>query len=290
MAHWRRWQSTQITLPELATLKTLSLNAASGNYMFVAQITKVNGSADADVKNDVLSSYFTVAPTWPNTITIYMKTNSAGAGVGQNPSETSWKITDAAGNTVASRTGADVNTIYDDTVSFPRTGMYKLTVTDGGCDGLYWWVYGQNPQFGITSGNIVVRNANTGINIPVKGNTYSGTYHDDFGCGFSQSFTAMGWPAAVNNTVGTRGMRMVVFPNPATRSVQTKLFGINNISGTFTILDVVGRPVLAQTASAAINTINISTLAPGLYNVVYSGANGEKLTAALQLPNKAGTL
>jgi hypothetical protein len=37
-----------------------------------------------------------------------------------------------------------------------------------------------------------VRDINTNQNIPVNGSVYSGTYHDDFGCGFTQYFTTSG--------------------------------------------------------------------------------------------------
>ncbi len=272
----------QVNLPELPALKKLSLAGATGSYTFVARIVSVNGIADNDPKNDTLRSTFTVAPTWPNAIVVYMKTNSAGVGgVGQNPSETSWKITDASGAVVASRSNADVSTVYSDTVSVSGTGMYKLTVTDGGCDGLYWWVYGQTPQLGITAGNIVVRDAYTGASIPVKGSSYSGTYHDDFGCGFSQSFSSRGWSLGVSNTPGSRSMSLQAFPNPAKKTVQANLYGLNSVAGTLSIIDVIGRQVLTQETHAPANTISISTLAPGIYTLIYQGTDGERLSSRL---------
>lgn len=58
------------------------------------------------------------------------------------------------------------------------------------CSGLHWWPL--DGQSGYTAGSLVVRDFNNGINLPLSGNVYSGTYHDDFGCGFTQCFTTWG--------------------------------------------------------------------------------------------------
>jgi hypothetical protein len=272
---------TQITLPELPTLKNLSLSGAPGTYQFVAQITEVNGRADDDAYNDTLRSFFTVAPAWPNTVVVYMKTNSAGvSGVGQNPSETSWQITDAQNNVIASRTNADVNTTYSDTVSFPRTGFYKLTVSDAGCDGLHWWIWDVNPSFGVTAGNFIIRNSSTGISIPVKGSNYSSpNYHDDFGCGFVQYFTAPGWPAGVHPASSNGQGRITAYPNPAQNVVRVMIDGLTGIHGEIRIIDAVGRVVLAQQAASAASVLAVGHLASGIYNLVYTDDRGIKISS-----------
>ena len=276
---------TQITLPELPALKNMSLSSVTGNYQFVAQITAVNGAADNDVHNDTLRSFFTPAPTWPNVFVVYMKTNSQGtSGVGQNPSETSWKITDAANNIVASRMNADINTAYSDTVSLPKTGFYKLTVTDGSCDGLHWWVWDQNPQVGITAGNIIIRDASTGLPIPVRGNTYGGTYHDDFGCGFVQSFTGIGWPSGVPHMLlSGANATIVAYPNPARNTVHISLYGLRQVKGELSLVDAVGRVVLSQQTAAATTNMNVDHIAAGIYNVVYTDGAGIRIYSRITI-------
>lgn len=271
---------TQIQLPELNTLKKMSLASATGTYTFMARVASVNGIVDNDAKNDTLRSNFTVAPTWPNVFTIYMKTNSAGVG---GVSESSWKITDASDNIVASRTGADVSKTYLDTVYLPQPGMYKLTVSDGSCDGLNWWVWNQNPQYGITSGSIAVRDYGTGVNIPMRGNTYTGTYHDDFGCGFTQSFSAPGYPAGVKPVNGNSTASLVAYPNPAHNSIQVQLYGISQANGELSIVDMVGKTVLTQHTTAMSNYLNVQALAAGVYNIIYQDAAGKKISSRISI-------
>jgi hypothetical protein len=254
----------------------LSLNGASGAYTFVARVGSVNGSADNDIKNDTLRSSFTVAPTWPKTFVVNMKTNSVGTGgVGQGPSESSWKITDAAGNTVASRIGATISTTYNDTVSLQNGGMYKLTVSDGSCDGLNWWVWNNNPQYNITSGNLIVRQATTGVPISMKGTSYSGTYLADFGCGFTQAFSIAGSPAGISG-LAKADVSLVVYPNPAQDKLTIDVYGSNAISGTISLVDAVGRKVLAQKVNTSSIQLSLTTIAPGIYQVEYEGQNGRK--------------
>ncbi len=275
---------TQITLPELATLKTMSLNSVSGTFQFQAQIVNVNGAADNYAQNDTLRSFFTVAPTWPNTFIVYMKTNSAGvSGVGQNPSETSWKITDASGNIVASRTNANISTTYNDTVSLPQTGFYKLTITDQGCDGLHWWLWDANPGQGITGGNLVVRDYSMGLPIPMKNYSYtSSNYHDDFGCSYTQNFTTAGYPAGVH-TAGHQTSSIVAYPNPARNSINVALRGAGTISGEIRMIDALGQVVHVQKATTSETLIDVSRLAPGIYNVIYTDKDNVRTATRVTL-------
>jgi hypothetical protein len=280
-------QDTLIRLPELSALKNLSMSGASGKFNFQARIMNVNGSADQDTHNDTLGSWFTVAPTWPNAFTIYFKTNSEGqGGVGVGPSETSWSITDMNGTVIASRVNADINATYLDTVSLPHTGFYKLTVTDGSCDGLHWWVWDQNPGQGINAGFIQVRKLDDGsglpLGIPVKGNTYSGGYHDDFGCGFVQNFTAPGRPAAVKGAAKANA-QMLIIPNPTTSEAKISLYGLNQVSGTITIVDAVGRICLQTEMKGASMQIDTRVLNAGIYQVRFSDKQGNLATQRMSV-------
>jgi len=269
---------TQITLPELAAIKNMSINAASGTYQFNSQILTVNGSADNDATDDTLRSYFSVAPLWPNTFVVYMKTNSEGVtNVGQNPSETSWQITDVNNNVVASRTNANVSTTYFDTVSLPQTGFYKLTVNDAGCDGLHWWVWDQTPSSGVTAGNFAIRDYITGATFPLHGNTYSGTYHDDFGCGFVQSFSTIGYPAGVQ-PVNVAAPTLLAYPSPANNILHVDLHGAGTVNGTVQICDAIGQVVLRQEVHSASNQLSVSALSSGIYHISYISNTGLRIT------------
>ena len=183
---------TIITLPALLAITNLSLGYSTGTFGFSAQILQVNGQQDNDASNDVLTSNFTVAPTWTSSFVVDMKTSSLGAdgSFGSNPSDASWQITDENNAVVASRTNANYSTQYHDTVNLNAGGFYTLAVSTTQCVGLHWWAL--DGQSGYTPGSLVVRDINTNQNIPVNGNVYSGTYHDDFGCGFTQYFTTSG--------------------------------------------------------------------------------------------------
>lgn len=267
-------KDTILTLPVLGQLTQMSQNAASGVYQFEVKISTVNGQADADQTNDKMTSTFTVAPKWPTTFIVAMKTNNEGvSGVGTNPSETNWVITDMNGNVAAQRTNANISTTYNDTVNLSYGGAYKLTVTDGGCDGLSWWA---NPS-NITDGTFIVKKltgTGTAAYIPLSGNFYSGTLSHDFGCGFVQYFTVMGDPAGVNTITGVNGAaELEAFPNPATSSVTVQIGGVKDVKGTLTIVDALGRTVVEQSCNSVKETLNVSALANGVYTVVFTNSN-----------------
>ena len=195
---------TIISLPALPTITALSVNAATGQYGFIAQIIKVNGQTDEDPSNNTLTSSFNVAPTWPSQVVINMTTSSldANGGLGGSPADASWQITDEHGTVVAARTNANVHTTYRDTVTLVSTGYYALTVSTVQCYGLNWVFLGNVP--GYSAGSISVRDPNTGVSFALNGTAPSGTYHDDFGCGFTQYFTTIGQCAGVTPPPITR--------------------------------------------------------------------------------------
>jgi hypothetical protein len=135
---------TVITLPALLAITNLSLGYSTGTFGFSAQILQVNGQQDNDASNDLLTSNFTVAPTWTSTFVIDMKTSSLGAdgSFGSNPSDASWQMTDENNVVVASRANANYSTQYHDTVNLNAGGFYTLSVSThavrGDCTGGLW--------------------------------------------------------------------------------------------------------------------------------------------------------
>ncbi len=255
-------QDTEIVLPHLPYLDTISDN---NTHLFYAHIADVNGVADDDTTNNNISSYFQPAPKWPNGFCIALSTNNQSiSGV----SETSWQLFDINGTVVAERTNNAINTTYNDTVHL-LNGCYKLVVTDAGCDGMHWWVYDSNPNLGVNSGSIKVRRI---TQIPsyltLNGNPGGGTYHDDFGCGFTQYFTTADIPAGVTN-ISAMPTQIDAYPNPAQNIVSISISGVSRVSGTIQLLDALGRVVLQKDCNNANETLDISNLSNGVYTVVY---------------------
>jgi hypothetical protein len=191
-------QTITISMPALQSITNLSLaEIFSGqninSYDFTAQILQVNGQTDNDQSNDMLTSTFKVAPTWPYTFLVKMLTNSWGTnGLGVNPSAASWQIMDANNSVVASRTNANITTTYADTVTLNTASYYALTVSTTNCSGLSWWADAQGYGSSYTAGSFAVQDYNNfNAVLPLNGD-YTGTYHDDFGCGFTQYFTTAG--------------------------------------------------------------------------------------------------
>ena len=184
---------TIINLPAINALTNLSLNSATGNHSFIAQILQVNGQTDNDPSNDTLTSQFAIAPKWPYALLIKMTTSdlSADGNVHDNPADASWQITDENGNVVASRTNANVATVYYDTVKLNPRGYYALTVTTLQCYGLNWWALASDTSY--VAGSFAVENYMSGNAIlALNGTSNSGEFKDDFGCGFTQYFTTAG--------------------------------------------------------------------------------------------------
>ena len=202
---------TIIALPELPALTNLSLNYATGSYGFTAEIVQVNGQTDADQSNDTITSKFSVAPTWSSTFLVKLQTSSIGANgnLGQNPADASWQITDQNNNIVASRTNANVTTTYYDTVTLNSSGYYTLTVSTSQCYGLNWWALAG--QSGYSAGSFkVIDYTNGNANIPLNGNNgTNSTYHDDFGCGFTQYFTTYGQCIPATPTISRNGNTLI---------------------------------------------------------------------------------
>jgi hypothetical protein len=268
-------QDTDITLPDLLTLHNIA--GASGAFTFVAKITAVNGAADVDATDDIMTSPFVAGPIWQSPFRIFMKTNNEDFPVGSGTSETGWKIYDVNNNVVASRTGGTISTLYTDTVNL-WTGAYKLVMDDAGCDGLYWWA---NPS-SVTAGYLFVRKYATSANIPLNGYQYSGQYANDFGCNFTQYFYVdHPFPAGVNNNIVTEGVGINAYPNPAQDNVTVDLSGIDKVKGKLQVVDIMGRIVMSQNCATASTVLNVSKLTAGVYTLQFVNDAGNKLTARL---------
>ena len=202
---------TIITLPAVNSLTNLSLNSATGTHTFVVSLEQVNGQTDNDQSNDTLTSQFLVAPKWPNTLRIKLVTSNVNpnGNFGSGQSDASWQITDQNNNIVASRNNTNTTTTYYDTVKLPASGFYALTVTTLGCAGLQWWYYTdylEGAPYNYVPGSMAVENYLSGNAVlALNGTSNSGSYVDDFGCGFTQYFTTLGQCQAAIPSISMTG-------------------------------------------------------------------------------------
>jgi Peptide-N-glycosidase F, C terminal/Secretion system C-terminal sorting domain/Peptide-N-glycosidase F, N terminal len=266
---------TDITLPVLKDLTAIAGDTA--RHVFIAKILTANGSVDADATNNVIRSTFYSAPYWPSQFRVMYKANNEPIATGSNICETSWIIYDMNNNIVAKRDNATLNALYNDTVKL-RTGYYKFVVYDSSCDGLQWWLF---PQLGFTSGSLTVKKL-SGTNIPMKGYNYTGTYNNDFGCGFTQYFYTVDTATVGINSLSGSNVAIDVYPNPAQNVVSIDVSGFQQVNGVLQIIDVMGRVVTSMSCSSNHQQINTENLSNGVYTVLYvNDATGDKLTARL---------
>lgn len=251
-------QETDIVMNEMPDLNNGA--GVSGTHMFTATIATVNGVADDDVTNNTMSSQYANASLWPLGFKIVMTTNNE-ATYGSH-SETSWRIYDMDNNIVAQRTDAVISHSYTDTVNL-ASGCYRLVITDSGCNGLHWWA---NPG-GTTSGSFLVKKL-TGASLTMSGYPSSGSYANDFGCGFTKYFYASPWSAGVDNVNRSAG-DLSVYPNPAQNNITVDLSGLDKVDGVIKVIDMLGREVMTQKCDQQEINVNISALVSGIYTVQY---------------------
>lgn len=256
---------TDITLPSITGLNYLV--GTTGIYTFKAEIQQVNGAADMDATNNILTSQFVAAPKWPSAFKVVMRTNNAATTTGGSVSETDWRIYDMTGTVVASRVNNDLSKLYTDTVRL-APGCYKLEITDGSCDGLNFWYHGAAGT-GVTSGYLFVRKLTTATtNIPMNGYTYSGTFANDFGCKFTQYFYSSDWNVGITEVNGDAAS-LEVYPNPAQNELNVEVAGWTGKKATIQLIDALGRVVLTQECTSQSCKINTSSLSNGAYTLQF---------------------
>lgn len=255
------WNGTLASLEtadiELALMSDLQ-GATGSTNTFNIEIVEVNGSADEDATNNKLASNFKAAVNLPSELSIKLKTN---AGTIQGMSQTSWKIVDlSTNNVVAQRNNSAPNTTYIDSFILNQ-GMYKLEVTDAGCNGLYWWA---TPGDG--KGELNLYRKGSLIPMPL-----TGYFGGDFGCGFTQYFNVL-WAQLVTevNTLP----EILVHPNPAAGSFNVTIGGMAQTSGRLQVVDMMGRVVLQQEVHSSSFVVNTSAISSGVYTVLFTSADG----------------
>ena len=188
------------------------------------------------------------------------------------PEESSWSITDDAGNVVASADysaaplPADNSTKIVD-VYLPSTGCYTFTAVDAYGDGFYDMQWGA-----ATNGHMFVTTVND------AGATFSSLWNYDGSYNFDEAAA----PANVNTVVGIEEVNLSagvsVYPNPANDFINVAYGLTNNSVVSVDVINILGERVMteyigSQTAGNYTSRIDVSDLSAGVYmlNVTING-------------------
>ncbi|HTN16723.1 MAG TPA: T9SS type A sorting domain-containing protein, partial [Chitinophagaceae bacterium] len=222
------------------------------NIPYEVNIVKLNGETDDDATNNKAVTTFNSAPVWPTKINITLLTNKGKASSGF--SQTEWVVLDDWENVIAKRVNNDAEKEYKDTLTL-KDGIYKLIVTDAGCNGLSWWAASAEG-----SGNFAVRNGLFVISTP-------GYFSGDFGCGFTQEFR-IGTPSvSITELNAVNAVSLSVYPNPASEAVTVDISGLEQVRGLLQLTDNTGRVVSAQHITEPSVRMATGQVAAGLYFV-----------------------
>ncbi|RTQ47232.1 T9SS type A sorting domain-containing protein [Hymenobacter gummosus] len=266
---WRSYQwtgslaflaQTEVTLPPVPADFT-------GQSVFRVYVTAPNGQADQNHYNDSLRTRFNAVSMLPPSFVVSLLTNnSVTAGVGQ----TSWTLTDQAGQTLSSRTNTTPATTYTDTLRL-APGCYTLTVDDAGCDGLSWWAN--------TAGG-------TGImRLLGPNNTVLRTINGDFGCQYKLRFSVT---QALARTPAQALAALDVYPNPAQDGRFTLDLNLPVRQDVqLQVLSATGQRVYQATlpqVQAVKRPLDLHQLPAGVYLLECRGQNGLQLHRRLLIP------
>jgi hypothetical protein len=128
-------ENEEVELPDPTSLWA---NIAANNNIFHVIISLPNNSTDEYYFNNIISSTFESAPTYPNTFALWFQTNNGEVNPLTQISESSWEFFDNNGNSIYASGDLISNTQFRDTLVF-NNGCYVFKVTDTDDDGLDFW-------------------------------------------------------------------------------------------------------------------------------------------------------
>lgn len=102
--------------------------------------------------------------------------------------------------------------------------------------------------------------------------TDTGTYWVTYGnyCTYRTDTFVVRPPTGITYISRQAAATLVVYPSPAQAMVTVVLDGIGNVHGTLRIIDAIGRTVFTQPCNSRKQTINVGSMVPGLYTVIYA--------------------
>jgi hypothetical protein len=197
----------------------------SGDNKFKATILEANSAVDENQTNNSLTVPFEITPEWPNMIVLELKSNHA-------PFQTSWYLTDEAGNILYENGDMEANTVYRDTMEV-ADGCFNLRIDDTGGDGLQYWA-NMPPNGNGTAGYARVYN--------MDGNLIY-TFMADFGNYIQQAFSVgMALNLHENNDLGN----IEIYPNPTSGLTTLSLNLKRETDISVVVTDVMGNQILYQ--------------------------------------------
>ncbi|MEX1190139.1 MAG: peptide-N-glycosidase F-related protein [Bacteroidia bacterium] len=221
--------------------------------VFVTEVTGVNGVVDENPVNNKYYSDFEAPLVIPgDRFVVNLKTNNF-------PDENFWKILNANGEEVMSRSNFEANTEYRDTVDL-SWGCYTFILEDTDKDGLSFWANDDGAGF------IRFRRAEAA--------SIFKTYNGDFGTRLVVPFT-LGGSLGILNPIGINVFN--VYPNPAKSILNIELaledyqqvrLELVNLSGQLVISKDLGQ------AKEMISQMSLDELSPGIY---FLHMKGEKV-------------
>ena len=225
----------------------------AGNGIFEVEIKKVNGVADQNAANNIGRTSYAQAKLFDYTqpMRLRLQTNAKAA-------DNAYKIKDADGNTIITRSTLLNNTTYNETIDFPA-GCYTLEFEDSGNDGLSFWFYPNNG-----SGSLAFqRNVSGTAWAPIH------TFNSDFGAGVQFDFTV---GAIVGVEEITTARSILVYPNPTTELLNIDLQGFDASELQIRLIDMMGKVVkeamlTTQQTGTTTTTLALDCLPSGMYHL-----------------------
>ncbi|SMO81317.1 Peptide-N-glycosidase F, C terminal [Saccharicrinis carchari] len=128
---------------ETLTLPNIPWEEAEKNPHFVVQISEPNSMADDNAANNIMTSVVKLPPVMPSSFYLTLEANDKGRA-----HETSYTLTNAAGEIFYERAMLEDEQIYQEHFEQLPPGCYELKVKDKAEDGLirHWWNRNSNPD------------------------------------------------------------------------------------------------------------------------------------------------
>lgn len=223
----------------------------SGEQTFHAQVYDIQGTPNLDEydNNNVVKTQFNAPEGINGPFFVWLTTNNKA-------SENNYRLEDASGNVIFSRSNMTNNTNYKDTFDL-SPGCYSIIIEDTDSDGLGFWYSAQTE--GETNGNMRLR---------LVGGTYISFFPVDWGGYYRYDFS-VGFTLDVEDKVLDH--EVMIFPNPTTGQCTIEVSGFVDNQADLAIYDLMGREVYAGAMNATSNFadtyLDLSHLPKGQYIV-----------------------
>jgi hypothetical protein len=235
-------ENEEVELPDPTSLWA---NIAANNNIFHVIISLPNNSTDEYYFNNIISSTFESAPTYPNTFALWFQTNNGEVNPLTQISESSWEFFDNNGNSIYASGDLISNTQFRDTLVF-NNGCYVFKVTDTDDDGLDFWANNDG------GGMVRFREIEA---------SWLKSFDGDFGRFIHHEFRVE--DGLSNSEINDVDIK--IFPNPATNEII--VIGDLANSTKLILTDNIGRIVSTINIDKNNNThkIDIKNLSKGIY-------------------------